>query len=294
MPSHAARAPPLSPRLDDASSTASGWSEDTPRFANATVKTLTIDASPVDADDAGAPLSREALATSYFDKLHREHDDALGTLALVRTELDSTKRTLGRYKRAFGDLDAGDAGEGGERKKLEADLAASVRDGKAKAAEARRLKLRDERWRRTAKNAMYASILHSALVEPHDRVVIHYTRPECIGVGAVQPRPDDEFATGINIRASVCEHDGTIIDAVVPSESVQIVDQDNLEDVLQMVLAKDNLAGLAKRAKGKHESTAAFARRVATQTLADLKSSNALKKQTHLVDACEALYAPTL
>ena len=231
------------------------------------------------------------LATTYFDKLHREHDDALGAGARAH-RVDSTKKALTKYKRAFEELDAGD-GDEGERKssrQTSPPACATARPGgRGAAPAAARRALAAHRQERHVR-------VHSALalVEPHDRVVIHYTRPECIGVGSVQPKPDDEFATGVNIRASVCEHDGTIIDAVVPAESVQVIDQDNLEDVLQMVLAKDNLAGLAKRAKGKNESTAAFAQRVATQTLADLKSSNVFKKQTHLVDACEALYAPAL
>ena len=125
---------------------------------------------------------------------------------------------------------------------------------------------------------------------PHDRVLVRYTNPkDLVAVGSVQPRYHDENPTGVNIRASVHDRDGEIMEAVVCADCVTPITQFNVEDVLPMVVSKENLKRMADRAKGKQESHSAFGERVLRQTVADLKASNPLKDHLHDVDAAAAL-----
>ena len=75
---------------------------------------------------------------------------------------------------------------------------------------------------------------------------------------------------------------------MVPPEAGTPIDRHNVDDVVRLVMAEENVARM-KRAKGKHESGPVFRARVLKETVAELKASNTLAKHTHLVDAAAAL-----
>jgi len=219
-----------------------------------------------------------SLLTGELDRLTRENEELRKTMRAHETTIASQKRALDAAMLSD-DVEA-----------LRKDAAEVARSAKRQAVEIRRLHSQEAAARKAAKNMAYSAILATVPTVPHDRVLIRYTNPKSlVAVGAVQPRPHEENPTGVNIRASVCEYDGEIMEAVVCADCVTPVTQFNVEDVLPMVVSKENLKRMADRAKGKQESQSAFGERVLRQTVADLKASNLLRDHLHLVEAAEAL-----
>ncbi len=221
-----------------------------------------------------------SLLTGELDRLTKENERLKKTVRACETAIASQKR----------ELDAARQSDEGAVEGLRTELAEERRASKRQATEIRRLNSQDASARKAAKNMAYSAILATVPAVPHDRVLIRYTNPKSlVAVGAIQPRPHDENPTGVNIRASVCEYDGEVMEAVVCADCVTPVTQFNVENVLPMVVSKDNLKRMADRAKGKQESQSAFGERVLRQTVADLKASNLLRDHLHLVEAAAAL-----
>ena len=78
---------------------------------------------------------------------------------------------------------------------------------------------------------------------------------------APQPQHRNPWHSGVWLETRACA------DCVTP------ITQFNVEDVLPMVVSKENLKRMADRAKGKQESLPLFGERVLRQTVADLKAS---------------------
>ena len=226
----------------------------------------------------GGALS--SLLTSELDRLTKDNERLRALIRSQATTINETRAELASAKQT----------DDAVVDRLKTELAEERRSTKRAHAEIRRLNSQESAARKSAKGIAYSAILATVPVAPHDRVLVRYTNPKgLVAVGAVQPRHHDENPTGVNIRASVSEFDGEIMEAVVCADCVTPVTQFNVEDVLPMVVCKDNLKRMADRAKGKHESNSAFAERVLRQTVADLKASNLLKDHLNLVEAAEAL-----
>lgn len=226
----------------------------------------------------GGALS--SMLTGELDRLTKDNERLR---ALVR----SKESVIADQKNA---LEWAKQNDDGAVASLKKELTEERRSTKRAHAEIRRLNSQESAARKSAKGIAYSAILATVPVAPHDRVLVRYTNPKgLVAIGAVQPRHHDENPTGVNIRASVSEFDGEIMEAVVCADCVTPITQFNIEDVLPMIVCKDNLKRMADRAKGKQESHSAFAERVLRQTVADLKSSNLLKDHLNLVEAAEAL-----
>ena len=226
----------------------------------------------------GGALS--SLLTGELDRLTKDNERLQGLLRLQASVIKETRTELASAKQT----------DDAVVDTLKKELAEERRSTKRAHAEIRRLTSQESAARKSAKGIAYSAILATVPVGPHDRVLIRYTHPKgLVAVGSVQPRPHDENPTGVNIRASVCEFDGEIMEAVVCADCVTPITQFNVEDVLPMVVSKENLKRMADRAKGKQESLPLFGERVLRQTVADLKASNLLKDHLHLVEAAEAL-----
>ena len=104
---------------------------------------------------------------------------------------------------------------------LKKELAEERRSSKRAHAEVRRLASQESAARKSARGIAYSAILATVPVMPHDRVLVRYTNPkDLVAVGSVQPRYHDENPTGVNIRASVHDRDGEIMEAVVCADCV--------------------------------------------------------------------------
>ena len=142
---------------------------------------------------------------------------------------------------------------------------------------------------RAIRNLAYTGILSLVPAVANDRVLVNYTNPPgLLAVGVVLARPAEGNLAGVHIRGAVVEYDGDDIESVVPPEACTAIDRDNVEAVVQMVMAEENIARM-KRAQGKRESGPVFRARVLKETVAGLKASNTLARHTHLVDAAAAL-----
>jgi len=267
---HGAR-PPLSPTLNSERDDLSSEGGDAPSLA--TLARVTLSGAP--------PLS--SLITQELTRLTMDNEELRRVIAA--REVSSVAQ-----KRRIAELEAAASTGGGATQALKDEVAELRRVGKRQATELRRFQMQETASRKAAKLFAYSATLATVPVSPHDRVLIRYTKPVgMVAIGAVQPKPHEENATGINIRASVSDGDGEIMEAVVCSDCVTPVTQFNVEDVLPLVVTKDNIKRLADRAKGKHESSTVFGERVLRQTVADLKASNLLKDHLNLVEAAEAL-----
>ena len=226
----------------------------------------------------GGALS--SLLTGELDRLTKDNERLQGLLRVQASMITQTRTELASAKQT----------DDAVVDTLKKELAEERRSVKRAHAEIRRLASQESAARKSAKNMAYSAILATVPTVPHDRVLIRYTHPKgLVAVGAVQPRPHDENPTGVNIRASVSEYDGEIMEAVVCADCVTPITQFNVEDVIPMIVTKENLKRMADRAKGKQESQTLFGERVLRQTIADLKASNLLRDHLHLVEAAEAL-----
>ena len=263
--------PPLSPALNSERDDLSSEGGDGPNLA--TLARVTLSGAP--------PLS--SLIAQELTRLTMDNEE-------LRRMLAARDASSAAQKRRIAELEGAASTDGGATQTLKDELTELRRVGKRQATELRRFQMQETASRKAAKLFAYSATLATVPVSPHDRVLIRYTKPVgMVAIGAVQPKPHEENATGINIRASVSDGDGEIMEAVVCSDCVTPVTQFNVEDVLPLVVAKDNLKRLADRAKGKHESSTVFGERVLRQTIADLKASNLLKDHLNLVEAAEAL-----
>ena len=274
------------PGLADVSSTASPASTDEALFANATVQTFTVGTPPTPVKEVD--LTAETIG-NHVANLQRQRDDALGTLSLVRVELDGAKRKLASLEAA----QTTRSSISDEAQKiidaLKVELGLKNRIGKKQCVEIRRLEATIDQSRRAAQNLAYNAILSTVPVVPHDRVLIVYTKPVgLIGIGGVQPRAHDENSCGVNIIASVVHHDGSYIDAVVDPGSCTPIGAHNVEDALLKVMEMSNIEKMDSH-RGKKETLTAFRARVLKEVVADLKASPSLQKKVHLVDAAAAL-----
>jgi len=201
------------------------------------------------------------------DTLTRERDD-------VRAQLGATVSELGTAKRRIAEL---------EQQLEVANRAPSPGpDQKRQAIEL-------AHTQRALRNLAYTGILSLVPTVANDRVLVSYTDPPgLLAVGAVVPRPAEGNLAGVHVRGTVVDADGEDIESVVPPEACTPIDRHNIEDVMRLVMAEENVARM-KRAKGKHESGPVFRARVLREMVAGLKASNALAKHTHLVDAAAAL-----
>lgn len=230
-----------------------------------------------------SPPALNSLITQELARLTVENEELRRALAARDTALAASTRRVA-------ELEDSASGASGATQALKDELGELRRTGKRQATELRRLQLQETASRKASKLFAYTATLATVPVSPHDRVMIRYTKPiGMVAIGAVQPKPHEENATGINICSSVTDGDDEIMEAVVSADCVVPVTQHNVEEVLPMVVSKDNLKRLADRAKSKQESTKAFGERVLRQTVADLKASHLLKDHLNLVEAAEAL-----
>ena len=201
------------------------------------------------------------------DTLTRERDDVRAQLSAAVSELGTAKRRIAELEQELEVATKVPSPEPGQKRQAN-ELAQT---------------------QRALRNLAYTGILSLVPTVANDRVLVNYTNPPgLLAVGAVVPRPAEGNSAGVHIRGAVAEYDGDNIESVVPPEACTPIDRHNVDDVVRLVMAEENVARM-KRAKGKHESGPVFRARVLKETVAELKASNTLAKHTHLVDAAAAL-----